>query len=167
MVDVPLEVDHLAGQVIDRLIARRLTIAVAETCTGGLICATLCAPAGASRYLVGGVLAYANILKTNVLGVSAEILAEHGAVSAPTAVAMAHAMRRAAGSDLALGVSGMAGPQTGRRSMKPAGQVYVALVGGPHDDQWREYQWSGTRADNQLSSVRVALQLVYDELALP
>ncbi len=156
--------DELVGAVVELLVARRLTISVAESCTGGLICAALCGPAGASRYLLGGVVAYANALKTGLLGIPREALAEQGAVSSPTALAMATAMRRVSGSAMALGVTGLAGPQVNRRSGKPEGVVYIALVGGPRGDQWREHLWSGTRQQNQSSSVRAALQLLRDEL---
>jgi nicotinamide-nucleotide amidase len=159
--------EDLVGAIVERLVARGATIAVAESCTGGLICAALCAPAGASRYLLGGVVAYANSLKTGLLGVPAGVLAEHGAVSAEAALAMARAMKAAAGSDLALGVTGLAGPQTGRRSAKAAGTVYVALAGGPRGDQVREHEWSGSRQENQQASTVAALRLLYDELSLP
>jgi nicotinamide-nucleotide amidase len=114
--------------VADALVARGETLAVAESCTGGELGARLTAAAGASRYFLGGVIAYHDALKRDLLGVPAALLAARGAVSAECATAMAVGARRAAGSDWALSVTGVAGPGGGSAA-KPVGLVYVGVAG--------------------------------------
>lgn len=103
------------------------TLAVAESCTGGLIAQRLTEVAGSSRYFIEGVVAYANEAKTRTLGVEPILLLEHGAVSAPVAEAMAEGIRKRAGTDFGLSVTGIAGPEGGSDD-KPVGLVYIALA---------------------------------------
>jgi competence/damage-inducible protein CinA-like protein len=114
--------------VADALLARGETLAVAESCTGGGLGARVTAGAGASRYFLGGVIAYHDAVKRDLLSVPAELLAAHGAVSAECATAMAEGARRATGSDWALSVTGVAGP-AGGTARKPVGLVYVGVAG--------------------------------------
>jgi nicotinamide-nucleotide amidase len=100
---------------------------VAESCTGGLLGHRLTLPPGASAYLDGGIIAYSNAAKGRWLEVSDEILERHGAVSAEAARAMAEAVRKQAGTDLGVAVTGIAGP-TGATAEKPVGLVYIALA---------------------------------------
>jgi nicotinamide-nucleotide amidase len=109
------------------LLAQGRTIALAESCTGGLIAARLTAIAGISASFLGGVVAYANEAKTALLGVPGELLARHGAVSAEVAEAMAAGARRRVGADLGLSVTGIAGPGGGTPE-KPVGLVYLGLA---------------------------------------
>ncbi|ACH40620.1 molybdopterin-binding domain nicotinamide nucleotide amidohydrolase, putative [Citrifermentans bemidjiense Bem] len=104
-----------------------LTLALAESCTGGMIAARITAVAGSSAYFLEGNVTYSNEAKTRMLQVPAPLIAEHGAVSAEVARAMAVGAREAAGSDLALSVTGIAGPDGGTPE-KPVGTVYLALV---------------------------------------
>jgi len=113
--------------VAQALAAGKISIAVAESCTGGLLGHRLTLPPGASAYLDGGVIAYSNAAKGRWLEVSAEILERHGAVSAEAARAMAEAVRKQAGTDLGVAVTGIAGP-TGATAEKPVGLVYIALA---------------------------------------
>ena len=106
---------------------RGLTVAVAESCTGGLIAHRLTNVPGSSAYFLGGVVAYANEVKEGVLGVRSETLRRHGAVSQETALEMARGVRRLLGADIALSATGIAGP-TGGTPEKPVGLVYVALA---------------------------------------
>jgi nicotinamide-nucleotide amidase len=102
------------------------TLAVAESCTGGLIAKRITDIAGVSPYFLGGVVSYANALKTGLVGVPAALIERHGAVSAEVAEAMAEGIRRVAGATLGLSVTGVAGP-TGGTPEKPVGLVYLGL----------------------------------------
>ena len=115
-------------EAVGRLLAERgLTVAVAESCTGGLIAHRLTNVPGSSAYFLGGVVAYANEVKERVLGVRPETLRRYGAVSRETALEMARRVRRLLGADIALSATGIAGPAGGTPE-KPVGLVYVALA---------------------------------------
>jgi nicotinamide-nucleotide amidase len=120
--------DSLASVVLELLRRRGQTLAVAESCTGGGIGAALAAVPGASDVFLGGVIAYANAVKQGLLGVLAELLTAHGAVSDPVAKAMAEGARRVTGADWALAVTGIAGPGGGSAD-KPVGLVHIAVAG--------------------------------------
>ncbi len=127
--------DSLASVVLQALRRRGETVAVAESCTGGGLGAALAAVPGASEVFLGGVIAYANSVKQSLLGVPADLLERHGAVSDPVACAMAEGARRICGSSWALAVTGIAGPGGGSDS-KPVGLVHLALAGP--DGTWSE-----------------------------
>jgi len=114
--------------VLDACRARGLTLGAAESCTGGLVAKRLTDVAGSSDVFRGGVVAYANEVKQGMLGVPAMLLEEHGAVSAEVAVAMAHGARERLGVDVAISVTGVAGPGGGTPE-KPVGLVYFHAVG--------------------------------------
>jgi nicotinamide-nucleotide amidase len=107
---------------------RGLTVATAESCTGGLVAARLTSVPGSSDVFVGGIVAYSNEVKTSELGVPVEVLEAHGAVSAETAAAMARGARAALGADVAVSVTGIAGPGGGTPE-KPVGLVYLCASG--------------------------------------
>jgi len=119
----------LAALVLAELERRQAKLAVAESCTGGLLGARLTAVPGSSRVFLGGVVAYADEVKLGVLGVSADVLAEHGAVSEPVVRQMAAGVARAFGADAALAVSGIAGPGGGTVE-KPVGTVWIGVLAG-------------------------------------
>lgn len=127
--------DHVVaggGETIDTVVARLfretgMTLALAESCTGGLIAGRITAVAGSSGYFLLGAVTYSNDAKSNLLGVPGDMLAEQGAVSAEVARAMARGARKLAGSDLALAVTGIAGPEGGSPD-KPVGTVFIALA---------------------------------------
>ncbi len=122
--------DETIEEAVGRLlVARRRTIAVAESCTGGLVSDRLTNVPGSSRYVRGGVIAYHNDVKRTQLGVSSTLLAKYGAVSAPVARSMAQGVRRLLGSNVGLAITGIAGP-TGGTKRKPVGLVYLALADG-------------------------------------
>lgn len=133
----------LAESVGERLRSRGLTLAVAESCTAGLLGATLTEVPGSSAYFLGGVLAYANDVKQELLGVPEETLREHGAVSEASARAMAEGVRRRLRSDLSLAVTGVAGPDGGTEE-KPIGLVYLALASAS-GTECRRLQFPGDR----------------------
>jgi nicotinamide-nucleotide amidase len=144
--------------VLDLCRERGLTLAVAESCTGGMVAARLTDVAGASDIFVGGVVAYSDEVKRTELGVSDEVLSEHGAVSAQAAEAMAEGARFALGADVGLGVTGIAGPG-GATPEKPVGLVLVHAA-GPDGASARELTIPGDRADVRSRATAVALHLV-------
>lgn len=118
----------MEGVVADALFAQKKTIALAESCTGGLVTSRLTDVRGASSYLIGSVVCYSNEIKEKQLGVPHETLIAYGAVSEPTARAMAEGIRRLNHTDLGVGVTGIAGPDGGTDE-KPVGTVYISVAG--------------------------------------
>lgn len=139
-----------------------LTIAVAESCTGGLLGAALTAVAGSSAYVRGGVIAYADDVKAEHLGVSRHLLATHGAVSAEVASAMASGVRRRFEASLGVGITGVAGPDASEQ--KPAGLVFVA-VAGPETAQVVRLDGNHGRELNRAHAVQAALRLCAEVIA--
>lgn len=121
-----IDVDSLEQVVGDGLRAKGLTLAVAESCTGGLLSKRITDVAGCSDYYLGGVCSYSNAVKMNVLGVKAGTLDAHGAVSQETAEEMAEGVARALGADVGVGITGIAGPGGGTEE-KPTGLVYISV----------------------------------------
>ena len=146
----------LAGRLQGLCLERQLTVAVAESCTGGLVGATLTAVPGSSGYFLGGVVSYADRAKVVLLGVTAEMLAAHGAVSAQVARAMATGVRQRLGADLAAAVTGVAGPGGGTDA-KPVGLTYVAVADVRGEDVHR-WLGSGDREANRTASVTLVIE---------
>jgi nicotinamide-nucleotide amidase len=142
--------------------ARGLTVATAESCTGGLIGSLLTDVSGSSDYYQGGVIAYANEVKHAVLGVRQETLAAVGAVSRESALQMARGARSLLSTDYALSVTGIAGP-TGGTPEKPVGLVYMALV-GPDVERCERHVWHGGRLEVKMQTARRALQMLIEHL---
>jgi PncC family amidohydrolase len=137
-----------------------LRVATAESCTGGMVAAAITAVPGSSTYFEGGVVAYGDRAKHELLGVDEGLIASHGAVSAQVALAMARGGRTRFGADLAVAVTGIAGPGGGSEE-KPVGLTYVAVV-GPGGEHVQRFAWSGSRGDNQRLSARAALELLLE-----
>ncbi|MHB1483895.1 MAG: competence/damage-inducible protein A [Saccharofermentanales bacterium] len=135
---------NMPGVVFDLLSRSGKTVSFAESCTAGLATSMLAGIPGASKVLNGGVVAYRNDIKENVLGVPAGILAEHGAVSGETAESMAAGCRRIMHSDYAVSITGIAGPDGGTQE-KPVGLVYLCLA-GPGGVKGRELHLTGNRS---------------------
>jgi nicotinamide-nucleotide amidase len=144
--------------VLDLCRAHGLSIGTAESCTGGLVAARLTSVPGSSDAVAGGIVAYSNELKERQLGVSPALLATHGAVSAEAAAAMARGARERLGVDVAVSVTGVAGPGGGT-SEKPVGLVYLH-ASGPDGELARELSFPGDRAAVRARSVVIALHLV-------
>jgi len=151
-------------QVAALALERGLTVAVAESCTGGLLLARLTERPGASAFVRGGVVAYSDALKQQLAGVPAELIAEHGAVSEAVAVALAEGARERGGADIGIGVTGVAGPGGGTPE-KPVGLVWIALAGPDGRRLVRRADQRGSRADVRERSVIVALHLLRRLLA--
>ncbi len=156
---------ELPELLVEALIARGLTVASAESCTGGGIGEAITAIAGSSATYVGGIIAYSNAVKQAQLGVSQEDLEVHGAVSEPVARAMAEGARRVLGSDLAVSTTGIAGPGGGS-PQKPVGTVDVALASA-ETTHYKRLNLFGSRATIRRATVLWALKLLWDHLRLP
>ncbi|MCB9620907.1 MAG: competence/damage-inducible protein A [Sandaracinus sp.] len=150
--------DSFARAVGEALRGRGWKLALAESCTGGLVGQLVTAVAGSSDYLLLGAVTYSNAAKTSMLGVSPEILRAHGAVSAECAIAMAEGARRLAGSDVAVSITGIAGPGGGSDD-KPVGTVWLALA--LHGETWvTRHHFVGDRDAIRAHAAHVALDLV-------
>ncbi len=147
----------------DLLRKSQATIAVAESCTGGLLGERLTSTPGSSDYFLGGFITYSNDMKIEVLGVPPEILAEHGAVSKPAAEAMAEGARRRAHSTYALSITGVAGPDGGSEA-KPVGTAFIGLA-GPSGTEVVHRQFLGDRARIRSFASQIALDLLRRRLS--
>lgn len=146
--------------VVGRLLSKQvLTVALAESCTGGLIGHRLTQVPGSSVYVDRGAICYSNHAKTDMLGVSAELIATHGAVSREVAAAMAHGIRQRAGVSVGLSVTGIAGPG-GATETKPVGLVYIGLDGGTGEPVTKEFRFHGDRSMVKQRSSQAALDLL-------
>ncbi|HKI02194.1 MAG TPA: competence/damage-inducible protein A [Thermoanaerobaculia bacterium] len=152
--------DTLESVVGDLLRAAGATLTAAESCTGGLLSQRITAIAGSSDYFLGGAVTYSNELKTRMVGVPPEMIAEHGAVSEPVARAMAEGVRRALGSDWGVGITGIAGPAGGSEE-KPVGTVHLAVAGpGDGEVEHRKLRLPGDRDRVRRFSAQIALEML-------
>ena len=154
------EIYSLATRVGERLRRHRRWLAVAESCTGGLLGAALTDVPGSSAYFVGGVISYADQVKVDELGVPADLLQRHGAVSEPVAAAMAGGVRQLLRSDVGVSITGVAGPDA--EGSKPAGLTFIGIAA--LSSSTHQFQWSGDRWDNRRRSVVAALELLVQVL---
>lgn len=164
MSDALLDADLAARWVAplaDALRARGWRIAAAESCTGGLIAATCTALAGSSDWFERGFVTYSNAAKTGQLGVDAALIAAHGAVSEPVVQAMAEGALARSPADLAVAVTGIAGP-AGAVPGKPVGTVWLALAQRGAATRCERLQLDGDRAAVRARTVAVALQRLLD-----
>ena len=153
----------LAEAVLTACRARNWRLATAESCTGGLVAAALIAVAGASDVVECGLMTYSNRSKTELLGVPQETIAEHGAISAETAAAMARGAVTRAGVDLAVAVTGLAGPGGGT-PQKPVGLVYLGVARKNGADRVERRVLAGDRAEVRRAAVVAALELLQAEV---
>lgn len=150
--------DSMERTVGKLLVQHRLTLSVAESCTGGLICRKITDTPGSSAYLLGGVVAYANSMKAKYLSVSQELLDAHGAVSREVAEGMAVGMRNGCNADIGLAVTGIAGPDGGTDD-KPVGTVYIAIATA--EENWvTKFRFAGDRKQIREISAQSGLDLV-------
>ena len=150
--------ESLAGAVAQRMIAEELTLALAESCTGGLIGHLITGVAGASDFLDRGLVVYSNRAKMELLGVEAKVLEEHGAVSAETAAQMAAGARLESGVDIGLAVTGIAGPGGGTPD-KPVGTVYFGLA-AEDGVKTMHRRFMGSRGQVKMQTAWTALDLL-------
>ena len=130
-------------------------LATAESCTGGLLASTLTDVAGSSDWFAGSVVAYANAVKSDLLGVSSEVLEKHGAVSEPVVLAMAEGVLKTVGADFSVAISGIAGPSGGTPD-KPVGTVWMAWA-WPGGARAKSYRFNGDRTAVKEQSVMAAI----------
>ena len=156
------------GSTVDQQVAALLrgggarparTIATAESCTGGLLAGRLTELAGASDYLEGGLIVYSNEAKSSLAGVSAELIEQHGAVSSEVAQALAEGSRNRLGSDVGVGVTGVAGPGGGSEQ-KPVGLIWVSVALDGQEPLTRSINLPGSRADIRDRATTVAMHLI-------
>ena len=151
--------DTMEAVVGDLLLRQKLTIALAESCTGGLIGHRLTQVPGSSAYVDRGAICYSNRAKTDMLGVPSKLIAKYGAVSQEVAAAMARGIREQAGVSVGLSVTGIAGPG-GATETKPVGLVYVGLEVGSDKPMTKEYRFHGDRTVIKQRSSQAALDLL-------
>ena len=147
------------GQVLK---SREWTLSVAETTTGGLICARIVAVPGSSAYFERGLIAYSSISKVTMLRVNEGVISEHGTVSEEVAIAMAEGVRVLSGTTLGLAETGIAGPLGGRRSPKPLGTAYIALA-TPEGTVCESFVFKGDRDAIREQIAEQALMMVVEE----
>jgi nicotinamide-nucleotide amidase len=152
----------LAAVVLERCRSLRLTLAMAESCTGGLLGERLTNIPGSSDVFLGGVIAYHNDVKTGLLDVPETDLAKHGAVSEQVVLAMAAGIRERTGSDIGVAITGIAGPGGGTPE-KPVGLVWIAVHGS--DAKARRFHLVGDRAEIRQRAAQAALEMVRRSLS--
>ncbi|MFH1691281.1 MAG: CinA family protein [Candidatus Omnitrophota bacterium] len=146
--------------IADTLTKKNLTIAVAESCTGGLISSELTDIPGSSKYFMFGIVAYSNDIKTEILNVAKETILKHGAVSKETALEMANNVRHLAKTNIGLGITGIAGP-AGEEPLKPIGTVFISIAVG-HHLYFKKFIFKGSRLKIRKSATKAALKLLYE-----
>jgi nicotinamide-nucleotide amidase len=164
------EIFALAEQVGERLRRRGWSLAVAESCTGGLLGGALTDVPGSSSYFLGGVISYADRVKVEQLQVPEATLRQHGAVSEQTAAAMATGVRQLLQADIGVSITGVAGPDA--EGPKPVGLTFIGIDaltlpfprGGGNSTATHRFQWTGDRWDNRRRSVIAALELLVQTL---
>jgi nicotinamide-nucleotide amidase len=157
-----LSLHHLAEQAVRQAIELKRTVATAESLTAGMVSAVLADTPGASGMLQGGVVAYQNSVKANVLQVSAELLARAGSVDSAVAAAMAEGARTALGADIGVSATGVAGPEA--HDGKPVGTVYIGIATAAGTKSY-EYVFSGNRAEIRGQACGAALDRLAEALA--
>ncbi len=151
------------GALHSRLRRRKLTVASAESCTGGLLAALLTTHPGSSDYFKGGAVVYSNEAKTILADVAPDLIHGHGAVSSVVAGALARGARARLGAKIGLGITGIAGPG-GATPGKKVGLTYVAVDSDDHSVV-KKYEWPYDREGNRLASVGAALDLLEKGIA--
>lgn len=154
-----MPIENVIGK---RLAARRQTLATAESCSGGWIAHRITNVPGSSVYFLGGIVAYSNAAKTNLLGVSDSAIHRYGAVSEPVAREMAEGARKCFRADWGVGVTGIAGPSGGTPD-KPVGTVYITIA-GPDGVHTECCAFNGTRLEIKKQTAERALHLLWERL---
>jgi len=156
-------VSDLPEVLLGNLLRQRgLKLVAAESCTGGLIGSRITDIQGSSEYFLGSVVAYAYEIKVSLLGVSWDTLNTHGAVSSETVLEMARGARAALGGDIAVSVSGIAGPDGGTPD-KPVGTTWIGLI-TPDSESAKVFHFTGSRTENKSTSATAALEMLVEYL---
>lgn len=149
-------------QLANELVRRGLTLATAESCTGGGLSRLLTTIPGASAFFIGGIIAYQNNVKKDFLGVPEQTLAYHGAVSSSTAIAMAEGCRDRFNTDIAVSITGIAGPGGGS-AKKPVGLVFLAVAVDQHT-RVAEHNFPGNREQVREAAISAAMDLILEAI---
>jgi nicotinamide-nucleotide amidase len=163
MTQLPVDLLDLAKTVLVAAKASAKTITTAESCTGGLVASCITAIPGSSAAFSCGYVTYSNEAKTSMLGVPRDAITEFGAVSDIVAAAMAEGALAQSNADIAVAVTGIAGPDGGTKE-KPVGLVYLAVAQRGKDAQVKRYVFAGTRTDVRRATVAAALELMASQL---
>lgn len=154
-----MEIEEEVGLLLRQ---KSLTLSVAESCTGGLVGDMITNISGSSEYFLGGIIAYDNTIKANILGVSEKVLDTLGAVSAEAAKEMAQNIREKCNTDIGLSITGIAGP-TGGTKEKPVGLVFIGIA-TQDEVSAKQFLWHGNRIENKQQSAHAALEIVKNYL---
>lgn len=149
----------IVAQTHKILIKKKKTLAVAESCTGGLVSSLLTRIGGSSKYYILGIVAYHNKIKAKILGVSPRLLAEKGAVSQAAAIKMSQGVRQLFNTDYAIGITGIAGPGGGSLR-KPVGTVFIA-ISGKNQIFCKKFHFQGSRSAIMKKAALNSLELLY------
>ena len=160
----PRDLLHQAEIVLQQLRARNLTLAIAESCTGGLVSALLTEIPGSSDVFTHGYITYANQAKDDMIGVDRALIRTHGAVSKEVAIAMADGALKTSGASVSVSITGIAGPG-GATAGKPVGLVHIASSRTGYSTLHGAHQFSGDRSAVRLQAVVAALELVQRQLS--
>ncbi len=155
------ELCKLANTIVNSSIKNSITIATAESCTGGLISAIITSIPGSSKIFLGSVVAYSNELKTSILGVEHETLINHGAVSSQVALEMVRGLKFTTMADHNVAVTGIAGPSGGTVE-KPVGLVYISFNGPDNLEFVKKFNFHGDRERIRFETVKEALKVIYN-----
>lgn len=150
--------EHIIAQIHKLLVKKGKTVAIAESCTGGLLSGYLTQNSGSSQYFLLGLISYSNQSKIDILGVPAALIAKKGAVNTEVALKMAKEIRRMASADFGIGITGIAGPGGGTRE-KPVGTVFIAVT-GKKNGVCRKFSFRGNRGAIRKESALKALLLL-------
>lgn len=164
MSDILALIDKLKQRLITVLTKKNITVSTAESCTGGMIGACLTSIPGISEYYGYGFVTYSNDAKQKLIGVSCETLKQYGAVSAETALEMAEGALNVSGSDIAVSVTGIAGPGGGTKE-KPVGLVYVGFA-SKDKRYFKKLNLSGTREEVRLKTVANVMEIIIKQLEI-
>jgi nicotinamide-nucleotide amidase len=157
-------VKSLLQQLADIFQKKSWTLAVAESCTGGLLGDIITGLTGSSKFFHGGVIAYSNQVKINLLKVSSEFLKENGAVGPEVALSMARGIRKLLGSSVGVAITGIAGPGGGSRE-KPVGLVYIAVI-TPEVEVVERFAFSGKRHEIKTRAAETAVEMLIQALEM-
>jgi len=150
--------NKIINKIHNKLLSQKKTIAVAESCTGGLLCSELSNNPGASGYFLLGIVAYSNKCKEKILKIPAEIITKYGAVSRQVALLMAENIRKISKADLGIGITGLAGPG-GSTVNKPVGTVFICLS-TKNKNIYQVFSFRGSRQSIRKKSTQEALRLL-------
>ncbi len=158
------QIYKLANTIINSCINNNITLATAESCTGGLIASIITTIPGSSKVFLGSIVSYSNELKASILGVANETLHNYGAVSSQVAIEMVRGLKNTTKADHNIAVTGIAGPSGGTVE-KPVGLIYIAFNGPDNLEFVKKFNFQGDRERIRFETVKEALKVIYNNVA--